>query len=205
MSIVLNPFNNPDEWREHLERLLPDETFVMWPDVDDPQEVDLAVAWVLPRADVRAYPNLKAILSLGAGAEQWQREGMPDVDIVRLADPGMSDEMATYALHWVIHLQRGFDRTDPLQRAGRYEIPDSVGAAEFPVGILGHGTIGARVGRAFSDLGYPVNAWTRSGGHEDGVAHFAGLDELDAFLAASMAVVNVLPSTTATTGLLTRE
>jgi glyoxylate/hydroxypyruvate reductase A len=202
MSIVLNPYARPDEWMVELSRLLPDDDIVAWPDVGDPEAVEYVVAWRMPRSDLQTYTHLQAILSLGAGAEQWQKDGIPEVPVVRLADPAMSDEMATYALHWVIRMQRNFDASTAHRPARIWEQPEYVQAWNHRVGILGFGTIGARVAQAFIDLGYPVNGWSRSGGDTDGVTHYAGVEELDDFLANSDSVVNVLPSTAATTGLL---
>ena len=205
MSIVLNPYRRDEEWSDVFAELLPDDEIHLWPELGDPEEVEFVVAWRMPRAALAQLPNLRAILSLGAGAEQWQKDGMPDVPVVRLADPAMSNEMASYALHWVIHLQRRFDLSVGLQRSHRWEEPEYTQAWAFPVGILGYGTIGSRIGRFFVELGHPVHAWSRSGGSSEGVEHYAGLDELGDFLGASRAVVNVLPSTPETTGLLTRE
>jgi glyoxylate/hydroxypyruvate reductase A len=202
MSIVLNPYSRPDEWMAEFGRLLPDETVRLWPDVGDPEQVELVIAWIMPRSALQSYPNLKAVLSLGAGAEQWQKEGMPDVPVVRLVDPAMSDEMATYALAWVIRLQRGFDVCEEQQAIGVWADVDYTQAWKTRIGILGYGNIGARVGEAFLDLGYQVNAWSRSGGGDSKATHYVGLDELDAFLSSSDAVVNVLPSTEETTDLL---
>jgi glyoxylate/hydroxypyruvate reductase A len=204
VSIVVNPFSQPEEWMRELETLLPDEVLHLWPDCPDREVVELVVAWRMKRDDLASFPRLEAILSLGAGAEQWQRQGIPDVPIVRLADPSMSDEMAAYALHWIIRLQRHFDVMTEQQKAGSWEVIDYAPAQNFRVGILGYGVIGSRISRAFSDLGYPVNVWSRSGTTDATVTSYAGDDELEAFLGSSSAVINVLPSTTATQGLLNR-
>lgn len=202
MSIVLNPYSRADEWLAELSQLLPDDELQLWPEVGDPTAVEFAVAWVMPRSALQGFTSLQAILSLGAGAEQWQKPGIPEVPVVRLADPSMSDEMAAYALHWVLRLQRNFDVSSAQQHQQIWEQPAYVQAGSHRVGVLGFGTIGARVAQAFLDLGYPVNAWSRSGGSADGVTHYAGMDELDDFLASSDSVINILPSTAATTGLL---
>lgn len=205
MSIVLNPWSRPDEWVGELQAALPDERVHLWPECPDPTAVEFVIAWRMKRADLSTFTSLRAILSLGAGAEQWQKEGTPDVDIVRLADPAMSDEMAAYALHWVIRLQRRFDVMAEQQAASTWELVDYRQGPGFRVGILGYGTIGSRIGRAFSDLGFPVNAWSRSGTEDANVRSFRGGDELAAFLGSSDAVINVLPNTEATTGLLDAE
>lgn len=202
MSIVLNPYSRPEEWRAELAALLPRETIHLWPEVGDPSDVEFVVAWRIPRASLADFTNLQAILSLGAGGEQWLIDGMPDVDIVRLSDPAMSDEMATYALHWVIRIQREFSTHEQQQRAHEWDPVEHTQADRFRVGLLGYGEIGRRIGSAFVDLGYPVNAWSRTGGDTLGVTHYAGTDALADFLSSSDAVINVLPSTPETTGLL---
>ena len=205
MSIVLNPYARPDDWMAELTSVLPGEQIHAWPDVGDPEAVEFVIAWRMPRSALQSFTNLRAILSLGAGAEQWQKDGIPPVPVVRLADPAMSNEMATYALHWVIRLHRNFEASAAQQAAGVWEQPDYVQAWKHRVGILGFGTIGSRVADAFLSLGYPVNGWSRSGGDHPGVTHYAGTDELEAFLGNSDSVINVLPSTAATTGLLDAE
>ena len=204
MSILLNPWAEPDRWLAEFQALLPDETLELWPECADRDAVEMLVAWRMKREDLQTFTNLHTILSLGAGTEQWQKEGTPSVRIVRLADPAMSEEMAAYALHWVIHFQREFGNTWELSdwhpASGTFPTP-----SEHRVGILGYGTIGRRIGRAFGDLGYPISAWSRRGTDDPMVTSHAGLDELADFLSSCRAVINVLPNTPATTGLLTRE
>lgn len=182
--------------------LLPDETLWEWPDCPDPAEVEMVIAWRMRRSDLASFTNLTHIFSMGAGTEQWQKDGSPEAEIVRLSDPNMSDEMAAYALHWVSHFQRGFDASFGAAKLDAWGARDSLTPPEYPVGILGFGSIGRRIGESFQSLGYPVNAWTRSGTDAEGVTSYAGPDELAAFLGASRAVVNVLPDTEATRGLL---
>lgn len=210
MSILVNPWSNGEQWLAELQRHLPDEDFVLWSDGDvslDRDAVEMVVAWRMKRADLQSFTNLDTILSLGAGTEQWQREGTPPVRIVRLADPAMSDEMAAYALHWVLHFQRDFDSRFTSADLGDWGSVSGTFPApsEHRIGILGYGTIGRRIGKAFAELGHPINAWSRSGTDDAGVNSFAGLDQLADFLGGCDAVINVLPNTPATAGLLTAE
>lgn len=210
MSILINPWSRGEQWLAELQKHLPDEDLLLWPaceDTLDRESVEMVAAWRMKRADLQSFTNLDTILSMGAGTEQWQREGTPKVRIVRLADPAMSDEMAAYALHWVTHFQRDFDTRWGAEHLDAWGSSSGTFPApcEHRVGILGYGTIGRRVGRAFTDLGYPLNAWSRSGTDDEGVTSFAGLDSLASFLGSSDAVINVLPNTPATTGLLNAE
>lgn len=204
MTIVVNPYSQREAWIERLGAMLPDDELRLWPDTGDAATVEFAIAWRLPRATMHSFTNLRAVLSLSAGAEQWQQEGMPDVPIVRLADPAMSSEMAAYAVHWVMHHQRRFDVILEQQRQGIWDEPPSTPAWDYNVGVLGYGTIGMTIGHAFKQLGYQVSGWSRSGRSEPGVTHYAGAEQLVEFLGAVDAVVNVLPSTPETTKLLDR-
>jgi len=206
MSILVNPWSQGDEWMAELARHLPDEELLLWPDCPDPEAIEMVAAWRMKRTDLQTFTNMTTILSMGAGTEQWQREGTPAVQIVRLADPAMSDEMAAYAVHWVTHFQRCFETGFTADLLDLWGAPDGhTPSSEYRIGILGYGTIGKRIGSAFADLGHPINAWTRSGTDEVGVQSFAGVEQLGDFLASSNAVINVLPNTPATTGLLTAE
>lgn len=212
MSIVVNPFSRPDEWMAALGDELPGEELYLWPQVGDPASVDYVLAWEMTIDDLVGFPNLQAVFSLGAGVDQWLaltgHEKLGSIDVVRLVDPAMSDQMAAYALYWVLHYQRGFDQVAGLRQQRQFKPPSQTDSSDYTVGILGHGTIGRRIGQAFIDLGYPINAWTRSGdrGHPDpSTTHFIGRDQLDDFLSGSRAVISVLPNTDETRGLLDQQ
>ena len=205
MTLLLHPYDDPEPWLEAFSGLLPDMRVELWPEVADLDAVHYVVAWKHPIEELVKYRNLRAVLSTGAGVDQYTGEGMPSVPVVRLADTAMADEMAAYALHWVLHFHRRFDRFAEHQRRAEW-VEETVAAnADHAVGILGYGTIGRRVGEAFSALGYRVNAWSRSGGDDGAVTHYAGVEGLAAFLGACDSVVNVLPNTAATAHLLSAD
>lgn len=205
MTILLNPWAEPDVWYRELSALLPDEEIVLWPDNPDPEAVEMLIAWRMKRSDLVTFTNLQTIFSMGAGADQWLRDGSPEVQLVRLADPAMNDEMAAYALHWVSHFQRRFDTVFDPTGSQLWGINTAPLAGSYRVGLLGFGQIGRRIGSAFNDLGYQLRAWTRSGVADDWVVSYQGVDELEAFLGDCDAVINILPNTEATRGLLTAE
>ena len=205
VSVMLNPTTERREWLEILTRELPGERIRLWPDIDDPGSIEFAVFWIHDPRDLRRYPRLRTILSVSAGVEQFLGGDYPDVPIVRLSDAAMADEMAAYAIHWVVHFHRRMDRYLELQEVPEWRPIRAVEARNFPVGILGFGVMGRRVGEALAGLGYPVRAWTRSGGGDRAVTHYRGLDGLQKMLRGSNAVINILPLTPETAGLMNRR
>ena len=188
-----------------LQAQMPTEDLRLWPDIGDPGEIEYLIAWRGTVEELDTLANLQAILCTGAGTEQWQQPGMEDLTVVRLADPEMANEMAGYAVAWVLRHQRRFAELKAAQAIGEWEVLEHKQPYEYRVGVLGFGEIGSTVGRAFLNLGYAVNAWTRSGRDDGTIRHYVGQDELADFLGASDAVINVLPSTEETVGLLSAD
>ena len=177
----------------------------IWPDIDDPDSVEFAVFWLHDPEDLHRYPKLRAILAVTAGVEQFLGGGYPDVPIVRLSDTTMAGEMAAYAVHWVVHFHRCMDTYLDLQMTREWRPIRAIEAQLFTVGILGFGAMGRRVGQSLSQLGYPISAWTRTGGKDPGITHYRGPDGLEEFLRSSKAVINILPLTPQTSGLMNAE
>src|SRR5690625_7322050 len=51
----------------------------------------------------------------------------------------------------------------------------------FPVGVMGLGTLGQQVARALAFFGFPVNGWSRSPKDIQGVKSFAGNERFNGF------------------------
>jgi len=205
MAILLNPGEygeGPQAWLESFRNELPGMAIHLWPDVPHPTDVRYVVAVRHPVADLGNYPNLRAVLAMGAGVEQYTTADMPPVPVVRLAEQYMYDEMAAYVIHWVVHFQKRMDAYRENQNVSRWRPEPYTTGDQFPVAVLGFGRIGSRIGRALHDLSFPINAWSRSRHDADWVTAYAGIEELDHCLAASAAVVDVLPNTAQTRRLM---
>jgi glyoxylate/hydroxypyruvate reductase A len=190
-------------WRAALEAALAPRPVVTWDEVVDPAAIDSLVTWrrggdVLPH-----LPTLSVVISLGAGIDHLRDMGIPDgVAVHRLEDAGMGAMMAEYALHWAIHFQRDFDLYLPMTRAGGWADRPYRGPGDMPCGVLGLGTLGTRVAERLRDAGFPVTGWSRSPRSVPGVTCLSGSDALEAVLERSEYLVNLLPGTEETRGLL---
>ncbi|MEH3147826.1 MAG: glyoxylate/hydroxypyruvate reductase A [Methylobacterium frigidaeris] len=171
-----------------------------------PEDVRLALGWnPQPEAFAR-YPNLAAICSIGAGADNLLAcPGLPEqVAVVRVVDPDQARAMSHFVLWHLIGHQRRFRTYAENQRAGRWQRLGQRPAAEVPVGLLGYGRIGRQVASDLAALGFPVLAWSRGPAAEEepGIARFHGTDGLAAMLGRTGVLVNLLPLTPDTAGLL---
>jgi len=192
----------PDAWLDDLRRALPEAQVDVWrPGL--PPGYDHAVVWNVPQQLFDEQPQLRAVVNLAAGVDKLLDLRLPPaLAIVRLEDAGMAVQMAEYACHALIRFFREFDAYADQQRAGHWAPRRPRARADFPVGIMGLGALGARVAQAVRQFDFPVLGWSRTRHRLAGVRCFAGAAELPAFLQATRVLVCLLPLTDATRGLL---
>jgi glyoxylate/hydroxypyruvate reductase A len=116
--------------------------------------------------------------------------------------------MSSFVIWHVIGHQRCFATYQAQQREQRWR---RLGlgqrrAQDVPVAILGFGEIGRRVATDLAFLGFPVMAWSRTAKPmPQGISGFDGADGLDAILGQTEVLVNLLPLTPETRGILNRR
>ena len=176
----------------------------IWPEVGEPADIDYALVWHPEPGLLASLPNLKLILSLGAGVDHILCDPQlpPGIPIVRLVDPYMTDAMSEYVLLQVLRLHRQDFDYRAQQEAQIWRELDQKNASERRVGILGSGALGQDAARKLKGLGFDVAVWGRSKKHLDGLAGYAGEVALPALLGRSEIVVCLLPLTPETQGIL---
>jgi glyoxylate/hydroxypyruvate reductase len=191
-------------WRAELTRLMPDVDIRLWPDFGDPAEIEHALVWRPEPGLLASLPNLKLVLSLGAGVDHILCDPLlpRQVPIVRLVDPWLSAAMSEYVALQVLRLHRqDLDYRSQQQARTWRELPQK-NAAERPVGILGFGEIGQNAARKLAALGFSVSGWGRRERTVAGFTVFAGRTGLTQLLARSEVLVCLLPLTSETVGIL---
>ncbi|GHA96387.1 2-hydroxyacid dehydrogenase [Modicisalibacter luteus] len=196
---VLVHIDEAETWREALAQRLPDAEIVTSSD-DSGTPVDYLAVWKPPESLLENHPHLKGIVNLGAGVDALlNNPGLPrDVPIVKLRDAGMGPLMADYVRYGVLHFQRDFDRYRIQQTDAQWRERPLTDKADWPVGILGLGAIGAHVACTLADDGFPVHGWSRSPKALDGVTCHHGDDGLASLLGAVNTLVTLLPDTPST-------
>jgi len=191
-------------WQTELKKRLPDLEMRVFPEIGDPAEIEAALVWKPKDGLLASLPNLRLIISLGAGVDHlFLDPTLPKhVPIARLVDPYMTEAMSEYVLTQVLRLhRRDLDyRAQQSERAWR-ELPQ-LNASERRVGVLGLGELGADAARKLAVLGFEVAGWSRRERRIPGIESFFGAGGLLALARRSDILVCLLPLTPATEGIL---
>lgn len=182
------------EWRAALAQALPEAQWLSVAQArQDPAHVHAAVIDNPAPGCLAGLPALRLIQSLWAGVDRLLADDtLPaGVPLARMVDPAMSAAMAETALWATLALHRGFFAYQQQQREGLWRQRPQRPADEVSVAVLGRGAMGSAVAKRLAGQGYAVRTW----GRDNPAA-------LPALLAAAEIVINLLPLTPATRGLL---
>jgi glyoxylate/hydroxypyruvate reductase A len=191
-------------WLAELRKFIPDLEMRVFPEVGDVRDIDAALVWKPQPGLLASLPNLRLIVSLGAGVDHLLADQTTprQVPIARLVDPYMTEAMSEYVLTQVlrIHRQDFAYRTQQRDRVWR-ELPQP-NAAERRVGVLGLGELGSDAARKLAVMGFRVAGWSRRERRLPGIESFHGPDGLIALARRSDILVCLLPLTRDTAGIL---
>jgi glyoxylate/hydroxypyruvate reductase A len=194
-------------WRAQLSRLTQEIEVRVWPEIGNPAEIDYALVWRPEPGFLASLPNLKLILSLGAGVDHLLCDPqLPHhLPIVRLVDPHMTNAMSEYVVLQVLRLHRRDLDYRTQQEAGVWCELDQQNAVDRRVGILGLGELGQDAAKKLKALGFDVAGWSRSEKAMPGIGSYAGAAGLPLLLGRSEILVCLLPLTAETEGILNTE
>jgi glyoxylate/hydroxypyruvate reductase A len=206
MAILLSTKGNAmQDWKRALLALDPSLDIRMFPETGAPEEIEAAVCWTAhDMAELRRYPNLKLIVSMGAGVDHLLRPPgpPPGIPVARLVDRLLTSAMSEWVLLNVLRFHRQ-DQAYRAQQAARVwdELPAPATEATR-IGILGVGALGSDAAGKLGALGFRVSGWSRRPKALPGVQGFHGATGLDAMLAQSDFLICLLPLTPDTRGII---
>ncbi|GMF10314.1 unnamed protein product [Phytophthora lilii] len=170
----------------------------------------------LPRESPNLLRRVKWVQSTYAGVEPFFQQlahsaQTPPCFTLTRAGGIMPNAMAQYVLGWIVALERKFLDVQTFQQQRHYARNELKYRSFRPltISVLGLGDIGQAIGRLVKTAGFRVLGFKRRVGD----ANAAKLqqcadrvsDDLDEVLREADFVVNILPSTTATRGLLSKQ
>jgi glyoxylate/hydroxypyruvate reductase len=205
---VLVHIDDAAAWRDALAERLPEaEIITAEASQAERRAVDYLAVWKPPAGLLRDAVSLKGIVNLGAGVDALlHTPGLPaDVPIVKLRDAGMAELIGDYVRYGILHFQRDFDRYRRQQAGRRWQEHAVIDKADWPVGVLGLGAIGAKVAAMLAADGFPVHGWSRTPRSLEGIRCHHGDEGLDALLDRVRSLVLLLPDTPATRHIIDAE
>ncbi|RTL72872.1 MAG: hydroxyacid dehydrogenase [Hyphomicrobiales bacterium] len=180
--------------------------------IDDPETVRFAFAWLPPPDAFRRYPNCVMVSSIAAGVDSLL--GCPSLPaksvVTRVRDDAQAQLMAGFAVWHLVwhHRNMGAILADVRECAWRWRgTPLDLAPDGRPVGILGFGLMGRAIARAVAALGFPVFAASRSPVSDagPGITVLSAPDAVQQVAEKATTLINVLPLTQATRGILNRD
>ncbi|ROS03157.1 glyoxylate/hydroxypyruvate reductase GhrA [Raoultella terrigena] len=208
--IFYHPTFDIPYWIAELEKQLPGSRVREWKPGDD-RPADYALVWH-PPVEMLQGRDLKAVFALGAGVDsilsklREHPQMLPlSIPLFRLEDTGMGLQMQEYAVSQVLHWFRRFDDYHALKQQARWQPLDEYRREDFTIGIMGAGVLGAKVAQGLQAWGFPLRSWSRSRKAWPQVQSFAGADELNEFLRETRVLINLLPNTAETVGVINQQ
>jgi len=173
----------------------------IWPDIQNPDLVELAIAWKPPQGVFNTFNNLKLISSFGAGVDNILSDSLiPDVPIVRIVDAKLTEDFSNFMVMQVLNFHNGTWQHIENQKQHHWEL-DRLPRSTWEVGVLGFGVLGKVVAEKLSFLGFKIHALQRRPKQNQNIRTY-GIGDLGQLMSQVDILINLLPLTRDTRGIL---
>ncbi|MBU2916520.1 glyoxylate/hydroxypyruvate reductase A [Psychrosphaera sp. F3M07] len=205
MTFLVNIPNRPlDKLITRLKQDIPENEIEIWPDVKDPDKVEFALVWKHQHGSLKAFKNLKAISSFGAGVDSIISDpDLPKVPICRIVDPDLAVNMAQYVLTMIQHHKLRLPQFNQQQSENLWK-PKSPRKGN-KVGVLGLGQLGRKTAEVLLNAGFDVSGWSRTLKDIDNVDCYTGDSGFKTLVTNSDYLVCLLPLTDKTHNILNAD
>jgi glyoxylate/hydroxypyruvate reductase len=208
MILLLTNFDDVhiQRWLPHLKEYLPDEQILVYPDVSRLETIDIALVANPPQGVLATLPNLKLIQSLWAGVDALLRDATfpKHIPLARLVDSELKQAMIESVLAHVLMLHRQFPTYQKQQQEKVWRQLEQPNADKRTVAILGLGQLGRACAEHLKHIGFKVIGWSSKEKRLENIQTFHGEAGVEAVLNQADIVVNLLPLTTETKGILNK-
>ena len=201
---IICPGKNPDSWIQVLRELDPGLKIQVYPEIKEPEEVEVALVWQHPPGILSTFPNLKLISSMGAGVDHILTDQTisADLPIVRIVDEKLTFSMTNYVIMGVLNFHRRLTHFQKNQEKKIWDMSDP--EIEVKIGVMGVGALGGDVLEKLSFIGFPVVGFGFSEKENFDFPYYSK-SQLGKFLAEVNVLVCLLPLTPETESILNLE
>jgi len=142
-------------WLEHMQSLLPDIECRRWGEPGNPADIEIAVVWKPPAGGLKQFPNLRAIISIGAGIDHVLADPeLPEhVPIIRTTGEDLKIRMREYVSLQVLRLHRRMPEIEAAQDRHEWRPLLNPPAYERSVGLMGLGVLGGDCAQTLKAIG----------------------------------------------------
>jgi len=185
---------------------MPGEDIRTVSDIGNPEDIEYAITWRPVSGSLQNLPNLKVIFMTSAGVDAIMHDDtLPDVPIIRNTDPHLAAGIREYVVYHVLHYHRFFDRYALQQPQKTWKQYPQLISSTRTIGIMGLGEMGLPAAKALVALGFKVRSWTSTAKQIEDVQSFFGDDQRNEFLSGCDMLINILPLTDKTRGILNAD
>jgi glyoxylate/hydroxypyruvate reductase len=201
---IISPGRDPKQWIEAFKYHYPAIDIQVYPKIDRPEDVEMAVLWQHPPGYLKSLPNLRLISSLGAGIDHIISDpSIPDsMPIVRIVDEKLTWSMTNYVIMGVLNFHRQITRYQADQKRKVWDMSNP--EISIKVGVMGVGALGGDVMDKLNYLGFPVFGYGFSEKQDYPYPYFSK-DKLEDFLGEINVLVCLLPLTPDTESILNMD
>ena len=162
-----------------------------------------ALVWDPPDEIWKHFPNIKIIQSLGAGVDHILRKKIPEnVNIIKLHDPNLSNQMAEYALMSVLMCKRKYFQYSKNMSNKKWNQLTPLDNKDFKITILGYGNISKLIIKNFKSMGFNINVWGNTKRKLKNINYYYGINQFHESLKNTSCLISLLPDTKLTKNLI---
>ena len=202
--LIISSNRDPKAWTKALKEYDPQLEIEVFPEVQNPEEVDFVLSWKHPHGIFKEYPSLKVIASMGAGIDHIIEDpNIPEgIKITRVIDEQLTKDMGVFVLALVLEQLRNLSQhyCSTEWKSKKYGRPEDV-----QVGIMGLGELGKAAAKKLRENGFKVAGWSNSPKEIEGVDSYYGNGQLEDFLKETNFLVCLLPLTSETENILNKR
>ena len=162
-------------------------------------DIEGALVWDPPNDMWSYFPNLKIIQSLGAGVDHILSKAYPkNINIIKLSDPDLSNQMAEYLLMSVLMCYRNFFEYSDNKKSKNWKQLTPSTKQDFIITVLGYGTISKLIVKKLIYMGFNVQVWSKTKRAPKNIVYYYSDNGFHNSLKNTSCLISLLPATSST-------